>query len=283
MSIAKLFFILFLLPYSCVLYADGQLGDIVYSHLSSEQFNSVHGQGWINISSKQNIKGSDLCKKFKICELPNASGTFFRVYGGQSGHIGLVQDFATAHPEIPFVGKTDFYPDHSHGSSVEVIPYRGSSTGLDGGSYQFAKQIGPKMAGGHKHIVEVNAGGDIETRPINIALYAYIKINDVWLNGHGSSLDEKVKNLEKGVTQGLERKVCSVNTENLSTKMVDDVFSCHKNLIESYEGLLGTTYRMSEQELQNSIYVLKILAKKYSLNRGYSDFMVKIESKYPLF
>jgi len=92
---------------------------------------------------------------------------------------------ATQLPKIPFKGTTNEAGNHFH---IQGNYHQGSSPyGIEdiGGNNQRAdanvrpdnKRFKTSEAGNHTHLVTLNGGGDIETRPTNIAVYYYIKIN----------------------------------------------------------------------------------------------------------
>ena len=183
----------------------GSLGDVKYSILPPEQFKKLNGNGW------QWMDGSDIDKTdlhdFLIAErlqgiltngkkLPNANGMFIRSMGFQNGiasdnrdrKVGSIQDYGTKLPKSKFQGsgngKTSTNGEHSHDTTLgwgggpknegKIRTSSNSPKNMWGGEI--------KKSGKHYHNYSMDnikiRGGDNETRPKNIAFYAYIKVNE---------------------------------------------------------------------------------------------------------
>ncbi len=167
------------------------LGAVVYSILSETQFQDINGEGWILMDGR-NIEGSELYQRTGMKNIPDARGVFIRgmncnrndKHKDTDGNrpLGHIQDDTTRLPRIRhFSGITSENGNHNHkynvGNTVNGHKYK-----TKGG--EFWPKHGPipvlntQHAGNHQHNVTINYGGDPETRPRNIALYVYIKINN---------------------------------------------------------------------------------------------------------
>lgn len=117
--------------------------------------------------------------------LPDLRGVFLRGMNagradgkqdpeGTTRKPGDFQNFATAAPRVPFSGVTDTSGEHNH---THQAP---RDYGSGAGDHARAKPDGSNTtssSGEHTHAVTVSNGGDAETRPANVALYFYIKVD----------------------------------------------------------------------------------------------------------
>ena len=147
-----------------------ELGDVQYSLLIHSEFVKVHGHGWVLMDGRA-IQGSALCERTGLCTLPDARGVFVR--GMNVGRKGDTGD-----------------PDGDRGVGV----YQADALGRH--AHELARF--PNGAGfdnhgnGHPQRLQFEDGqpwnnvvvpltttevGGPETRPRNIALYVYAKIN----------------------------------------------------------------------------------------------------------
>jgi len=95
---------------------------------------------------------------------------------GSSRKAGKPQKDATSLPKnkkSPFKGDAASAGVHSH------IYFKARSEGARSGSHNRASSEASTTgsSGDHTHTVLITAGGDSETRPINIAAFYYIKID----------------------------------------------------------------------------------------------------------
>ena len=110
--------------------------------------------------------------------LPDLRGQFIRSWNDQAtgtdgGRVlGSSQGYATARPTTAFTGTTDDPGDHTH-DIFSLDNSAGSNTAF--GTGYSASSSATTGAGAHTHSCEINAGGDAETRPVNIAMLAVIK------------------------------------------------------------------------------------------------------------
>ena len=118
--------------------------------------------------------------------LPDLRGVFLRGLNsgrndgkqdpdGEARLAGSYQSYGTKLPKTPFRGKTQESGRHKHRytSSREY--------GAGPGDHARAKHDGPivqtQESGQHRHQVTISSGGDDETRPANVSVYFYIKVN----------------------------------------------------------------------------------------------------------
>lgn len=195
----------------------GGLGDIKYSILPPQQFKKLNGNGW-QVLDGRSIDGAELHKFLVAERmntilkngntLPDARNQFIRIVGG-SRKVGTLQDDTTRKP------RTTTFKTTAVGAHNVQLTYRDDFFNSDlpeGGanrkrSGKEAPTIGLKETNSTKnmkgrvnmdtdnayfyyrnrststqkvpnHSHQINGGGDAETRPKNIAFYAYIKISE---------------------------------------------------------------------------------------------------------
>lgn len=140
-----------------------RIGDVVYSVLKPDQFAKLHGAGWVPLDSRD-IFGSQLQQFYPSQlingrNLPEGRGVFIRTMNSQ--------DKAGADPDKNrTVGsfQDDELKSHSH------VMTHGAGAGGKGGAIALTMQ--------REWAYGTDPVGGVETRPKNIALYVYIKIND---------------------------------------------------------------------------------------------------------
>ena len=144
----------------------GSLGDVRYSVLPPANFRNLNGDGW-QLMDGRNINGSDLCTEFGTCQIPDARGVFIR-------GMNVGRDQASGDPEgNRGVGsyQSDNIESHTHGLHHRII---GDTRG------GFTHGVAAGGGSGSIHDIGIrttDAKGGNETRPRNIALYVYIKVN----------------------------------------------------------------------------------------------------------
>ena len=145
---------------------------------------------------QENWKLKDIAGASTNTRLPNAKTQFIRSWGESKRSVGSLQTWTTAKPRSPFkvTGKTTTDGKHKHLLRYRKrYDYNAHGYGLHGWGGIFAmnwnsdamtKEDGkPKQYsftdGGHNHDIsgEVKTGGDTETRPDNLSLYMYIRVN----------------------------------------------------------------------------------------------------------
>lgn len=91
--------------------------------------------------------------------------------GGAAGNaVGSHQEFATALPGRNFTGDTGVAGDHDHASGVAV-----ATEHIQAGAALYMCTFGrTSHDGSHNHSVEIKGGGDVETRPQNVAVVYFV-------------------------------------------------------------------------------------------------------------
>ncbi len=172
------------IPVSKLVDFDGVIGDIKSSLLDEAAFIAIHGSGWVSAVG-QDVTGSKYHELTGRTVLPDMRARFLRGVGGTGDNIG------------PVVGETqgDTTKMPSGGFSVSTSVPQGS--GIQNGQHRhsitvpagwYAAPDGTPMylgstgrttgaAGSHTHTAYLNSGGDFETRPVNVGVNFFVKIN----------------------------------------------------------------------------------------------------------
>ena len=144
----------------------GAIGDVKYSVLPPDKFKEENGNGWVLMDDKIPLQNSDLNTKHGITKLPDARGLFIR-------GLNLKRSDDKADPyksenddKERLVGdyQEDMLKRHSHkylSADRKDVSGKGSKSDFAWNSKEYTS----KPTGG------------LETRPKNIALFTYIKIN----------------------------------------------------------------------------------------------------------
>lgn len=151
--------------------------------LSSAQYPelfSVLGTSWGNGSTGINGGGAN---NFNV---PDLRGEFMRgvdlgrnVDNGRA--LGSSQGQGTKAPAAAFTGTTNLAGDHTHQNTAKQAPANNSHDGGDlaagscCGTIWGVISVQSGSAGDHSHTVDINGGGDPETRPRNVAMNFIIK------------------------------------------------------------------------------------------------------------
>jgi hypothetical protein len=164
----------------------GAVGDIKYSVLNPTQFALENGSCWVPMNGGI-ASGTELGNTLGISTLPNPSGMFFRAQEYNDGN----DPNRTPTTALATV-QTDTYKTHNHtgtanpaGShSHSLSPTHSSSDGTNGAGDNDGtelKQDGTTTAtisgGTHTHSLTISNSGGIETRPKNMNLYVYVRVN----------------------------------------------------------------------------------------------------------
>jgi hypothetical protein len=185
-----------------------KIGDTKQSILSETQFQSIHGPEWVKMRN-QVITSSRLCKKFSICQLPNAEGRFLRDSVADAGLRSTPND-TTA--------KNGLANDPSIVTGIDGVLDNGTVTGtvnstgsahIHAGIKVYTTTAGTSSASGAYHLVGTNTvldgshthgfsnglvgtdwsqtgtanaaaqsiSGDTETAPDHVVVNTFIKIN----------------------------------------------------------------------------------------------------------
>lgn len=217
------------------IYADASLGDVVFSYLDEKNFQALHSDDWMQLGAKTDVKDTELCTYLKAqnipCQLGNFQGKFLRINGGSAAGIGSEQPFSTAKPTNNFVFDVSNNGGHKHtfyglgkaGEQIWLAPARHFMFGLGTQSVSDVKD--------HNHAVSIKSGGDAETRPTNIALYAYIRVNTKY--SHAKETAEIKAKLAKALAKldQLERRECPpINTGERNT-----LVACYAGIVKDFE------------------------------------------------
>ncbi len=169
----------------------GAIGDVKWSLLPPTDFRNVNGNGWMLLAGDE-IPNEDLAD-FGISKLPDARGCFLRALNGVIMPDGNMKQLRSNRAEqgdpegdTRTVGSFQFdsFDEHSH----EVLrtpsgddgewPQRAFQNLMSGdrGGVHVSKsdQARHNDKLGPKYIKDI---GGSETRPRNIALYCYVKVN----------------------------------------------------------------------------------------------------------
>ncbi len=181
-----------------VVLCSGAVGDIKYSILNPTQFAARNGNCWVPMDGR-NIFGSKLATDLGTNVIPDAGGMFLRSQEF-SGSANNDPDRTSSSP-IAIVQAQSFLL-HNHNGTTSTNGNHNHSHNADGNTVGLAKlgstdtptgfdnQItNPEMilsnvdalslnsAGDHNHTVTVSNAGGTETRPINLNVWTYIRIN----------------------------------------------------------------------------------------------------------
>ena len=151
------------------------IGDYRYSDLTEAQFQEINGYTWV-LANGQNCEGTDygaLTGKNNVPNLTQNGGLFMRM-ATTSNAVGTVQGDSTAMPNNPFSTANDGAHTHrannsSSGGNSTSYMY-GPGSGTSNGVYTTISS----STSNHSHAI---IGGDTETRPVNIAVNVFIKVN----------------------------------------------------------------------------------------------------------
>jgi hypothetical protein len=169
------------------------VGTVIASMLEFEKFHSLAGNTWKPADGRKISAKSKYAKLTGNKTLPDLRGMFLRGLNqfdpltgsrsdkykdpdGRGRKAGNPQNDATSLPKNkknPFKGMAASAGDHSHVYFKALLA--GGRSGSEGRAAPEASNTG--SAGAHTHTVLITAGGDPETRPVNIAVFYYIKID----------------------------------------------------------------------------------------------------------
>jgi hypothetical protein len=146
--------------------------------IGESEGNSLDKRTWI-LADGREVFGTKFAVVTQGKPIPDLRGMFLRgIPAGSPRPAGDVQESATALPKTtPFSGVT------SAGGAIapDQLPRSALQSAVDkynaGGSNYWVIVSGPaKPVEAHTHTVSI-AGGDEETRPKNVGIFYYIKIN----------------------------------------------------------------------------------------------------------
>lgn len=158
----------------------GAVGDVKYSILNPTQFAAVNGSCWVPMDGRA-LAATDKLKLAApaLTNVPDGSGLFIRA---QEFSAGADNDPGRTSSTTIGTLQTDEFKSHTHdmnetGNHSHAMGTRGfQGNGLKGadGSMDDTDAT-THSAGLHKHTI--TATGGLETRPKNINLWVYIRIN----------------------------------------------------------------------------------------------------------
>ncbi len=190
-------------PYAFAVYSaicSGAVGDVKFSILNPTQFAAENGNCWVPLDGRS-ISGSRL--NTYLSSIPNAGGMFLRAqdFGGGYGQNSSDNDPDRSHASAIAAWQGDSYAWHNHGASVSTdgshyhgyqdsyySENNGSNDGWTGSGKTDNDNTSPynnpftvgrttEWSGSHSHTVNVQHSGSNETRPKNLNLWIYIRIN----------------------------------------------------------------------------------------------------------
>ncbi|WP_298355137.1 hypothetical protein [Runella sp.] len=158
-----------------------KVGDVIYSMLPYQDFIRLHGTGWMMMDAQGVNASADLRKIFPSVllngtNLPDARGRFIR--GMSYGGPGSRQDRMNTTDGDPdnqrIVGsfQTDDFKSHTHVLGLRTYNANTQDSGPN--------QVGVEaiLPSGNRTGVGIYPTGGAETRPRNIALYIYVKVDE---------------------------------------------------------------------------------------------------------
>jgi hypothetical protein len=174
----------------------GAVGDVKYSILNPTQFALQNGNCWVPMDGRALLVSDKLRTIIPtMANIPDAGGLFLR---GQefstspdndpdrtsTTAIASFQDQAMERHKHPFSGATDKAGIHNHSYTDNVLSYRSSNftAPAGGGEGNDAQNRNTSNAGEHTHTFSGNTDNNTgnsaaETRPKNLNLWIYIRIN----------------------------------------------------------------------------------------------------------
>ena len=176
----------------------GAVGDVKYSILNPTQFALENGDCWVPMNGGS-MFGSKLATILQTNTIPNASGLFLRAHEYTEGNdpdrspssaIATVQsDETRSHSHghnLTFTnGSTNVAGSHTH--TIRISKRGFDADGPDGQGLEDSQdddfRPNTEPAGDHSHSVTgtisggINNHGGNETRPKNMNLYVYIRVN----------------------------------------------------------------------------------------------------------
>lgn len=144
--------------------ATGTLGDVKYSILNPERFVNLNGKGWVLMDGR-NINNTDLFKLTGMNMLPDARGVFVRAMNENRDP----EDGDSDGNRIIGTYQVDSVGPHLH--KYYFPGYHSSDKYEGGGNYRRVML----EEGGERN---TSASDSKETKPRNIALYVYVKVNN---------------------------------------------------------------------------------------------------------
>jgi hypothetical protein len=165
----------------------GAVGDVKYSILNPTQFAAVNGSCWVAMDGRS-IAGSKLATITGLSTVTNAGGLFLRgqEFSGQTANNDPERDSNSAIATIQdqsflshgHSGTTDTRGGDYLGTFLYNSLYSYNGPFEEGkGNPDYGYNSTAAYAPTHAHNLNINANGGNETRPKNLNLWTYIRIN----------------------------------------------------------------------------------------------------------
>ena len=142
------------------------IGTIKYSILNEPTFQKINGEGWVLMDGKS-FPGSDYHTLTGKIDIPDARGRFLRMLDHGSNRDPGRNEMGS--------NQADTFRAHRHSISGQKHPhtsdYLGGSTANYGLNHTYDRN-------NYQYKQVISDEGGVETRPKNIAVNVFIKIND---------------------------------------------------------------------------------------------------------
>ena len=151
------------------------VGSIQQTFLSASEFESIMGTDWV-LADGRDVTGSSYETITGNSSVPDCRGLFLRTVGGNANAtIGGTQSDTTAQNGLS--ASTNSAGSHTHSYNSRLSPSAFGAFGNPGGitNTGSATTFATNSAGSHSHTVSLS--GDTETRPVNITVNTFVKIN----------------------------------------------------------------------------------------------------------
>lgn len=173
--------------------SEGFIGQVIYSMMPPTVF-TADNPDWILMDGRD-VEGSEFHRQTGLTKIPDAQNQFIRGMGGKfdeaDGYkdgnertVGSRQEYSTGTPKDEFLysKREDIVPYEDKDNDCYILTYSGASELISENPTYHILELGESRSkiqdiGCWNSLTEV-LNGDPETRPTNIALYTYIKIND---------------------------------------------------------------------------------------------------------
>lgn len=147
----------------------GALGDVKHSILDEATFRQLRGSGWRLLDGAP-VDATALCTTLNVCTIPDARGVFIRSVNGSRSPNGGDPD---ASRQVGSYQKDSFMAHTHRLASISEI---GHSVDGNGSSRRLDMNDGYPWQG-IRLSTRTTSSGSAETRPRNVALYTYIKVD----------------------------------------------------------------------------------------------------------
>jgi hypothetical protein len=135
---------------------------------------SVKERTWV-LADGRDVTDSQYSRTTHKANIPDLRDLFLRGIDAKNSRVpGAVEGYATALPSIAFTGVAK-----AAGGDLHFNEFVNGTDAYNVGGRDVARSYPHAIDfnWAHTHAVEINAGGDAETRPRNAAVFYYIKVN----------------------------------------------------------------------------------------------------------